>query len=82
MYLQSSGVNTTPSLNSLMSSTLAFDAASISIISANESLSAFLQISHSRQGSPFLGLRQFIALAKILAQVVFPVPLEPVNKYA
>ena len=63
-----------------MSSTLLFEAASISTISVSEPLRAPLQISHSLQGSPSLGFKQFIALAKIFAEDVFPVPLPPLNK--
>ena len=44
-------------------------------------LSASLHISHSRHGSPSCGSRQLIAFAKILAQVVFPVPLELFQDY-
>ena len=47
-----------------------------------DALSASLQISHSRHGLPSDKLRQFTAFARILAQVVLPVPLEPVNRYA
>ena len=34
------------------------------------------------RGLPCWGLSQFTALARIFAQVVFPVPREPQNKYA
>ncbi len=36
--------------------------------------------SHTPHGSPFWGSRQFAAFARILAQVVLPVPREPVNR--
>ena len=39
-----------------------------------------LQISHSLQGLPFFGFKQFIAFANIFAILVLPVPLVPVNK--
>ena len=76
------GKKFTASLMLLTSSTLLFDAASISIISVSEPSNAPLHIPHSLHGSPSLGFRQFTALAKILAVVVFPVPLPPLNKYA
>ena len=41
-----------------------------------------LQASQQLQGFPSRKLVQFTAFAKILAQVVFPVPREPVNRYA
>ena len=41
-----------------------------------------LQTEHSQHGSPSLVFKQFIALENILAQVVFPVPLDPVKRYA
>ena len=65
-----------------MSSTLLFDAASISTTSVSEPSNISLQISHSLHGSPSCGFKQFTALANILAEVVFPVPLPPLNKYA
>ena len=65
-----------------MSSTLLLEAASISTTSVSDPSKISLQISHSLQGSPSLGFKQLTALAKILADVVFPVPLPPLNKYA
>ena len=56
------------------------EAASIATTSRMLPLSIPLQISHSPQGSPFWGCRQLTALAKILAQVVLPVPRTPVNR--
>ena len=49
-------------------------------MSVSDPLIAPLQISHSLHGSPSLGFKQFIALAKTLAADVFPVPLLPLNK--
>ena len=57
-------------------------AASISVISSILFCSILLQTSHLPQGFPSEEFIQFIALAKILAQDVLPVPFEPVNKYA
>jgi len=51
-------------------------------MSVNEPDIAPLHISHSLHGSPSFGFKQFIALAKILAAEVLPVPLPPLNKYA
>jgi hypothetical protein len=39
-----------------------------------------LQFAHTPQGEPSLGSRQFAAFAKILAVLVLPVPLVPVNR--
>ena len=39
-----------------------------------------LHASQQLQGFPLSGCRQLTALAKILAQLVLPVPREPVNK--
>ena len=82
LYFAFVGKKFTSSRILLISSTLLLDAASISTISVNEPFIAPLQISHSLQGSPSWGFKQFIALAKILAADVFPVPLPPLNKYA
>jgi len=38
------------------------------------------QALHLLQGFPFSGFKQFTAFARILAQVVLPVPREPVNR--
>ena len=51
-------------------------------MSVSEPASAALQISHSLQGSPSFGFKQFTALAKTFAALVFPVPLPPLNRYA
>ena len=51
-------------------------------MSVKDPSKAALQISHSLHGSPSLGFRQLTALARILAEVVLPHPLHPVNKYA
>ena len=40
------------------------------------------QEGHWQQGSPSIGCSQLTALAKILAQVVLPVPRVPVKRYA
>ena len=82
LYFASVGKKLTSSRIALMSSTLLFEAASISTISVKEPDNAALQISHSLHGSPSWGFKQFTALAKILAVVVLPVPLVPFNKYA
>ena len=41
-----------------------------------------IQFSHSLHGLKLTGFLQFNALAKILAVVVFPVPLGPEKMYA
>jgi len=51
-------------------------------MSVNDPFNADLQISHSLHGSPSFGFKQFIARANTFADVVFPVPLPPLNKYA
>jgi len=81
LYLPSVGGYFTSSTISLILSTLLLLAASISIIFKLVPFKASLQTEHSLQGfspSPV----QFMALAKILAVVVLPVPLVPQNKYA
>ena len=65
-----------------MSSTLLFDAASISTISMILSFNVSTHISHSLHGSSLIGFRQLTALANIFAVDVLPVPLVPENKYA
>ena len=82
LYFASVGRKFTSSLIARISSTLLFDAASISTTSVNEPESIALQISHSLHGSPSFGFKQFIALANIFAAVVFPVPRPPLNRYA
>ena len=74
------GKKLTSSLMLLISSTLLFEAASISTTSVIEPERIPLQISHSLQGSPSFGFKQLIALASILAEDVFPVPLPPFNR--
>ena len=64
-------------ISSLISSTPLLEAASISIISGLSLKD--IHDSHSLQGLPLTGFKQFKALAKILAELVFPVPLGPVN---
>ena len=80
LYFAFEGVYFTLSLNSLISSTLLFDAASISYISLFKL--KLLQISQFKQGLPFLLSKQLIAFANILAVLVLPVPLGPENIYA
>ena len=63
-------------------STPLLDAASISSTSMQEPESMALQASQTLQGLPWSGFRQLTAFARILAQLVLPVPLEPVNRYA
>ena len=82
LYLALAGEYFTFSLNSLISSTLLFDAASISTTSIVLSSKISLQFSHSLQGSSLCKLVQFTALENIFAVDVFPVPLVPQNKYA
>ena len=68
----------------LTSSTPVWDAASSSKTSSNLSSKISLQLTHSLQGSE-TGLskdEQFNPIASILAIVVFPTPLIPVNKKA
>ena len=80
LYFARVGKKLTSSLIALISSTLLFDAASISTTSVSEPESIALHISHSLQGSPSLGFKQLTALAKILAADVFPVPLPPLKR--
>ena len=61
LYLARVGKKFTSSLILLISSTLLLDAASISTTSVNEPSSIALHISHSLQGSPSFGFKQFIA---------------------
>ena len=79
LYLHTVGAYITSSRSALTSSTPLFDAASISIISGQPAAIA-LQLSHSPQGLPSTGERQFTAFAISFAQVVLPVPLEPVKR--
>ena len=79
-YLAVAGVKLDSSIKERMLSTPLLLAASISTTSKIEPFSNPLQTSHSPQGSPSLGCRQFTARARILAQVVLPVPREPVNR--
>ena len=79
-YLAVVGVKLASSMRERILSTPLLLAASISTTSKIEPSSRPRQISHSPQGSPFWGFRQFTARERILAQVVFPVPREPVNR--
>src|SRR5699024_12622005 len=65
-----------------MSSTLVFEAASISITSEIGPSKIPKQALQSLHGSFVGACSQFIVLAKILAALVFPVPRGPENKYA
>ena len=67
---------------SLISSTLLFEAASISKMSTLEASSKALQTWHLKQGEPFMLFVQLTAYANIFAVLVLPVPRLPVNKYA
>ena len=80
LYFAFVGKKFTSSRIALISSTLLLEAASISTISVKDPASAALHISHSLHGFPSCGFKQFIALAKIFALEVFPVPLLPLNK--
>ena len=80
LYFASVGKKFTSSRMLRISSTLLLDAASISTTSVNEPASIALHISHSLQGSPSFGFRQFIALANIFALEVLPVPRPPLNR--
>ena len=61
-------------------STPLLEAASSSITSSRLPLSMPRQAGHWPQGSPSEGFWQLTALARILAQVVLPVPLVPVKR--
>ena len=74
------GVKFDSSIISLILSTPLLLAASSSITSKIEPSSIPLNTAHSLHGLPLTGGRQFIAFAKILAQVFLPVHLEPVNR--
>ena len=65
-----------------MASTPLLEAASISSTSVAVPFSIASHAAHLPQGLPFTGERQLTALARILAQVVLPVPREPQNRYA
>src|SRR5258706_13873706 len=80
LYLEETGANLIPSINSLTSSTPVWLAASISIKSIDFEAIISRQELHLLQGfAPDLA-SQFTALAKILAMVVFPLPRGPENK--
>ena len=63
-------------------STPLLEAASSSSTSRKLPFSMPTQEGHWQQGSPSTGCSQLTALAKILAQVVLPVPRVPVKRYA
>ena len=72
----------TASLSARMSSTLVLLAASISMRSRKLSRPTLRQFSHRLQGSGCTPSRQLIALARMRATVVLPVPRSPENRYA
>ncbi len=76
------GAYTASSRRARICSTPLLEAASSSSTSRNPPLSIPRQLGQRLQGFPFSGCSQFTALARILAQVVFPVPRVPVNRYA
>src|SRR5690606_27683314 len=67
---------------SRISSTLVLDAASISMTSEIDPSCIPLQAAHSLHGSLTGACSQLIALAKIFAALVFPVPRGPEKRYA
>ncbi len=79
-YFALAGVKLVSSIMARTFSTPLLLAASISITSSREPSSSPRHISHSPQGSPSTGRRQLTARARILAQVVLPVPREPVKR--
>ena len=81
LYFKLDGNNLTLFLISLISSTPLLLAASISIISISSS-KLLLHTSHSPHISPSMGFKQLTAFEKILAILVFPVPLGPLKIYA
>ena len=60
--------------------TLPLEAASSSVTSSSDPSSMPRQAAHWLQGAPSTGCSQLTALARIRAQVVFPVPRVPVNR--
>ena len=62
------------------SATVTVVAASSSSTSRKLPFSSPTQLGHWQQGSPLTGCSQLTALARILAQVVLPVPRVPVNR--
>ena len=79
-FLNVAGEYITSSRRDLTSSTLLFEAASISTISRAVPSSIARQEAHFPHGFPFCGFSQLTALARILAQVVLPVPLVPTKR--
>ena len=74
------GAYTASSRRARIWSTPLLEAASSSTTSKMEPLSMPTQAGHFPQGLPWTGDSQLTALAKILAQVVLPVPRVPVNR--
>ena len=81
-YLALAGVKFDSSIRARMLSTPLLLAASISTTSRIDPSSRPRQTGQTPHGSPSCGSRQLTALARIFAQVVLPVPREPVNRYA
>ena len=77
LYLALEGRNMTSSQTRRILSTLLFEAASISITSISVLSRIPRQISQVLQGFPLTGDKQLIALEKILAMDVLPVPRVP-----
>ena len=73
------GVNTASSLSARTLSTPLLDAASSSTTSSTEPSLIPRQAGHTPQGLPSTGCSQLTALARILAQVVLPVPRVPMK---
>ena len=74
------GVYTASSRRARTWSTPLLEAASSSSTSKIDPFSMPRQAGHLLQGLPFSGCWQFTARARILAQVVLPVPRVPVNR--
>ena len=82
LYFPNDGTRFTLSLNSRISSTPLLEAASISIMSVFCLLIICVQLTHLLHGFISFSDSQFTIFARILATLVFPVPLGPVNRYA
>ena len=74
------GAKPASSRMSRMLSTPLLEAASISLTSRADSSRMDRQAAHRLQGEPFWGFSQHTARARILAQVVLPVPRVPVKR--
>ena len=82
LYFEEAGLNCTDSMIGLTSSTLLCDAASSSVTSSEWPAAISRQLTHSPHGSTPFGDWQFSALANMRERVVFPMPREPMNRYA